>query len=79
MHQSIDQRTKEQERADAEAEQKKKRQEEYVRRCAEISPLKISRYLCPECGRLHPDGDSIDGCSMVIGRRGWRRLGEYDG
>lgn len=40
-------------------------------------------YTCPECGRK-VDGDSAHGedpnrCNMVLGRRGWRQLGVYDG
>lgn len=37
------------------------------------------KYICPECGQDHPDGDSIKNCSYVYGRRGWRKLGDYDG
>lgn len=36
-------------------------------------------YICPECGKDHPDGGTISGCNMVYGRRGWRQLGVYDG
>lgn len=35
---------------------------------------------CPECKkRVVEDSDHEKGCMTVWGRRGWRRLGEYDG
>lgn len=37
------------------------------------------KFTCPECHKL-TDGHKKHGdCDMVMGRRGWRRLGEYDG
>jgi len=50
----------------------------------ERAKLFEKEYYCPECGKsskIHPvrneNNDLI--CSMVIGRRGWRQLGVYDG
>jgi hypothetical protein len=44
--------------------------------------LKEVRYVCPECGEPtcgnHSHGKN-DSCNMVMGRRGWRELGIYDG
>jgi hypothetical protein len=39
---------------------------------------KITKYRCPECKQL-TDGKIHNGCDMVLGRRGWRQLGVYDG
>ena len=33
--------------------------------------------LCHECGKRHVD--IVPGCDWVMGRRGWRQLGVYDG
>lgn len=36
------------------------------------------KYICPEC-RKETDGHIHADCDMVLGRRGWRQLGMYDG
>lgn len=38
----------------------------------------IRRYTCPDCGDI-TDGGKHGTCDTVLGRRGWRKLGEYDG
>lgn len=35
-------------------------------------------HRCPDCGK-DTDGNKHEGCDMVLGRRGWRQLGVYDG
>lgn len=35
-------------------------------------------YTCPNCGNKS-DGEYHPPCDWVIGRRGWRQLGVYDG
>lgn len=36
------------------------------------------KYECPECHKI-TDGNIHENCDMVLGRRGWRQLGVYDG
>ncbi|TSC88903.1 MAG: hypothetical protein G01um10143_800 [Parcubacteria group bacterium Gr01-1014_3] len=36
------------------------------------------KYRCPDCHQA-TDGSKHGSCDMVLGRRGWRKLGEYDG
>lgn len=38
----------------------------------------IRQYTCPDCGDT-TDGSKHGTCDMVMGRHGWRKLGEYDG
>lgn len=42
---------------------------------AGISP----EMVCPDCFVLREDKACFHRCGMVYGRRGWRRLGDYDG
>lgn len=41
-------------------------------------PQPKKEYRCPECG-LPSDDHPTERCDMVLGRRGWRQLGVYDG
>jgi hypothetical protein len=79
MHQAIDTRSPIQERADDKRDLEEKNRCEYLRAVSEMTEAARGRFLCRECGRVHPDGDAIEGCDMVFGRRGWRQLGTYDG
>ncbi len=36
------------------------------------------QYKCPDCGDM-TDGNKHGTCDSVLGRRGWRKLGEQDG
>ena len=38
----------------------------------------LRQYTCPDCGDT-TDGGKHGTCDTVLGRRGWRKLGEYDG
>lgn len=40
--------------------------------------LEYKKYKCENCGKLC-DGNKHVGCDWVLGRRGWRQLGVYDG
>lgn len=37
------------------------------------------KYRCPYCGNETCGDHAHNGCDWVMGRRGWRQLGVYDG
>ena len=79
MHESIDTRSPKQIRADEEKARIEAEEAEYW---AAVKRIDKRAYTCPD-GHVHPEGNSIPksiaDCYWVIGRRGWRKLGDYDG